>query len=1066
MGKLHLASLLSHLIPSPSHSELPNTSTTNLDQPLSTIEPLPLHPLVILPASVELAELWHRLKTADAQTDGQDWAIVSGEGKFLGLLESHRLLKFLLGGKEDRPTGEPPISPHLFSPLVSPGSGGEVLTLPIPWLVDVLDRLPWPLRLQTDDGMSVVDNVVWRSVVGANGRGEFTTGEGSEIIAPLPAIDSFREKTLNRSEANLEDRPHITSKDLNFPLAETCVLPGEVEPVWQFIKIPLPLRLSHIPGSLAEAIVEIPLHQKPTPEQSIAKLRDPPPSNGGKALWLVLARDVAEQQQLATELAAKNADLVRLNRLKDEFLACISHELKTPLTSVLGLSSLLKDQSVGKLNDRQARYAELIHRSGRHLMAVVNDILDLTRIETGQMELIAEPVRIEEVCSRAFEQATGREHLSSSATPGSGDDDRHFHLEIEPGLDTIVADELRLRQMLSHLLSNALKFTPKGRDIGLKVNRWESWIAFTVWDNGLGIPAEKQHLIFQKFQQLENPLIRQFEGTGLGLVLTQGIARAHGGDVTFISKEDHGSEFTILLPPCPPAANTSGVPVVRDKQLVLLVEAVPRFVESVTGMLSALGLRPCIARAGTDALEKARRLQPGAVLIDPLLPLLSGWDALTLIKSDPQTRHIPAVMMGTLADKKQALERHADGFLVLPVQEDALRDELTRLHCLQVNRESSPPAKLTVLRLIPTDNPSPNPLLADHITSDSSDNLRLLEAYDLDQAELLARIWQPHAILLDGISSMSDDVNGFLQELSEYPELGAVPLVTLDRLTTEAANKISGLSVFPCLQPVGADGSHRAPSSQLIDVIKVAAGMREKPTILVVDLWRLPEFGPPETEARGDEAEEGEPQRRLEHQEIGSPGVVVTFNPGRIHPSPAATNGLSTISSGNQSQDGAWLPALIQYLQTAGFKGTIASSWSEVWQQLQHQGVDLLVLYWPNRLQPSPILLEALRALGQVHSLPPVFVLRSRGFRPFTPATSVEKKSVLPVSGGVAIVKDGSFDLPEAESSLQNGTLDLDNGNMGGDFYSVVSSIAAKILPSSLSMSQLVHEIILSLQTR
>ncbi|HIK12944.1 MAG TPA: response regulator [Oscillatoriaceae cyanobacterium M33_DOE_052] len=786
----------------------------------------------------------------------------------------------------------------------------------------------------------------------------------------------------------------------------------------------------------------------------------------GPSLWLVLARDVAEQQQLATELAAKNADLVRLNRLKDEFLACISHELKTPLTSVLGLSSLLKDQSVGKLNDRQARYAELIHRSGRHLMAVVNDILDLTRIETGQMELIAEPVKIDEVCYRAFEQATGREHLSSSAAPPGTDDGRHWHLEIDPGLETIVADELRLRQMLSHLLSNALKFTPKGRDIGLKVNRWESWIAFTVWDNGLGIPAEKQHLIFQKFQQLENPLIRQFEGTGLGLVLTQGIARAHGGDVTFISKEDHGSEFTILLPPCPPSATTAGVPVVRDKQLVLLVEAVPRFVESVTGMLSALGLRTCIARAGTDALEKARRLQPGAVLIDPLLPLLSGWDALTLIKSDPQTRHIPAVMMGTLADKKQALERYADGFLLLPVQEEALRDELTRLHCLHVNRESIPPTKLTVLRLIPTENPSPNPLLADNMTSDHGDSLRLLEAYDLDQAELLARIWQPNAILLDGISLMSEDVNGFLQDLSEYPSLGSVPVVTLDRQTTEAANKISGLNVFPCLLPLAADGANRSPSSQLIDVIKLAAGMHEKPTILVVDLSRLPEFSPPET---GDRGEGGEPQRLFGHREIGREptGLSVAFNPGsRIHRSSeveAWSPNPYPNPQGNQN-DGAWLPALIQYLQTAGFKGTIASSWSEVWQQLHHQGVDLLVLYWRHGLKPSPSLLEALRDLGQVHSLPPVFVLRSRGERLFSPTTPVEKKSVLPLSGGVAIDEKGSFDLPEIESPLENGMEDLDNGNIGADFHSVVRSIATKILPSSLSMSQLLHEIILSLQ--
>jgi signal transduction histidine kinase len=244
---------------------------------------------------------------------------------------------------------------------------------------------------------------------------------------------------------------------------------------------------------------------------------------------LVLAQDLTEQQQLARELTAKNADLVQLNRLKDEFLACISHELKTPLTAVLGLSTLLKDQTLGELNNRQVRYAQLIYQSSRHLMAVVNDILDLTRIETGQLELLFEPVNIEAVCRRAFEQAKQARMIEHKMGEPLTEDvlDAQFTLEIEPGLDVLVADEIRLRQMLLNLLSNALKFTEIGHPIGLKVNHWGGWIAFTVWDTGIGIAAEKQHLVFQKFQQLENPLTRQFEGAGLGLVLTRRLARLH-----------------------------------------------------------------------------------------------------------------------------------------------------------------------------------------------------------------------------------------------------------------------------------------------------------------------------------------------------------------------------------------------------------------------------------------------------------------------------------------------------------------------------------------------------------
>ncbi|MFN7660720.1 MAG: sensor histidine kinase, partial [Dolichospermum sp.] len=257
-------------------------------------------------------------------------------------------------------------------------------------------------------------------------------------------------------------------------------------------------------------------------------------------LWLILATDVTEQQQLCKELATKNADLIQLNRLKDEFLACISHELKTPLTAVLGLSRLLVDQQLGQLNERQARYAGLIHQSGRHLMSVVNDILDLTRMETGQMQLTFTPVQIQVVCERAlsdvkniYQQNNKTQQLSPAENHNSSH--RQFSLAIEPGLEQMVADELRLRQMLAHLLSNAFKFTEVSGEIGLRVSRWEGWIAFTVWDTGIGIPEQQQHLIFQKFQQLENPLTRQFEGTGLGLVLTRALARLHGGDVIFLS---------------------------------------------------------------------------------------------------------------------------------------------------------------------------------------------------------------------------------------------------------------------------------------------------------------------------------------------------------------------------------------------------------------------------------------------------------------------------------------------------------------------------------------------------
>ncbi|MCY7285316.1 MAG: HAMP domain-containing histidine kinase, partial [Cyanobacteria bacterium CAN_BIN43] len=307
-----------------------------------------------------------------------------------------------------------------------------------------------------------------------------------------------------------------------------CPMKDGQDRVWQFVKIPM--------GSASEfKLATLDFSADASGRFAAGQVA----LSQADSLWLILAQDTTDQQQIVKELAAKNADLVQLNRLKDEFLSCISHELKTPLTAVLGLSSLLKDQALGKLNERQSRYAQLIHRSGRHLISIVNNILDLTRIETGQMELMPESLKLAAVCQQAYQLAqqlqAAEEEVETEVLVGAAEGKTQFNLEIQPGLELLVADELRLRQMLANLLSNALKFTAADGKIGLRVEAWEGWLAFTVWDQGIGIPADKQHLVFQKFQQLENPLTRQFKGTGLGLVLTQKLARLHGGDVTFTS---------------------------------------------------------------------------------------------------------------------------------------------------------------------------------------------------------------------------------------------------------------------------------------------------------------------------------------------------------------------------------------------------------------------------------------------------------------------------------------------------------------------------------------------------
>ncbi|MGI0485438.1 ATP-binding protein [Pantanalinema rosaneae CENA516] len=890
-------------------------------------------------------------------------------------------------------------------------------------LLELFDRLPLPLMLQTNQGQVVVQNLVWQEQVGellepeCVGRDAANVLETSEMEAPTPTgvPDPEFPQPFGTTAADprLAHAPLCYSGTKPNTCICVCALKNGQERIWQFIKIPLGAVLpkslidsSHWSMRLTELDDAEAAEQASCPFR-LATLTSTQPAEVGEAsvasveppeemLWLILAQDVTEQQQLARELTAKNADLVQLNRLKDEFLACISHELKTPLTAVLGLSSLLKDQTLGQLNQRQIHYAQLIYQSGRHLMTVVNDILDLTRIETGQLDLVFEPVNIPSVCSRAFDQAKQLWLVESKQDLAAADDCpiAQFSLEIEPGLETIVADELRLRQILVHLLSNALKFTEPDNPIGLKVGRWGGWIAFTVWDTGIGIPADKQHLIFQKFQQLENPLTRRFEGTGLGLVLTQRLARLHGGDVTFLSKESQGSQFTVLLPPAPAQPTrpsrlsdpddlsdfdqtfrspTGRVPLhtrasvgssqrssaaslspsasraaASSDRLVLVVEAAPPSIEALSEQLTGLGYRVVIARSGTEALEKARRLQPCIIFLNPLLPLLSGWDVLTLLKSNLETRQIPVVVTATTVDQEEARHSHANGFLSMPIAPKALQTVLQQFVAPSSAPKSRPTSsRLTILRLSPpllyNTHPSPwhgstldlNQLLHSH-------HYRVLEADDLEQAELLARVWKPDVILLDR-AVPNPDV--YFQQFSHHTFLAALPLVLLDPATTQAANQIPGLLVFPCLAAPDtkpfADGDPEV--SAVLRVVQVAAGYVWRPTVLAIDLATLPL----------------------------SPEATTSPTP-------------PTLTLGSLPQEAEWLQALMQYLQTAGFSGSIARSWQEVLYQVQSQSIDLLLIGCTTPELPGSVI-EQLLALHDLAIKPPVLVLDHRYSNPQDP---------------------------------------------------------------------------------
>ncbi|MEH2051370.1 sensor histidine kinase [Nostoc sp.] len=262
-----------------------------------------------------------------------------------------------------------------------------------------------------------------------------------------------------------------------------------------------------------------------------------PGSNGEPEFFLAMIEDITERKQTELKLRASQEAAEAASRAKSEFLATMSHELRTPLNAIMGLSQLLQQEIVGSLNEKQNEYVTSIYSSGEHLLELINDILDLSKVEAGKEELLLSPLPVSDLCNYAI--WTVRDRALEKGL--------QLTCKIDIEDDICIADERRIKQMLLNLLTNAIKFTPAGQ-VSLLVKKVPQGITFTISDTGIGIDSSQFQFLFEPFKQLDSRLNRQYEGTGLGLALTRKLARLHGGDVTVTSTLGKGSQFTLFLP--------------------------------------------------------------------------------------------------------------------------------------------------------------------------------------------------------------------------------------------------------------------------------------------------------------------------------------------------------------------------------------------------------------------------------------------------------------------------------------------------------------------------------------
>ncbi len=395
----------------------------------------------------------------------------------------------------------------------------------------------------------------------------------------------------------------------------------------------------------------------------------------------LICRDITTQKQTQQELAAKNLALEQASQHKSTFLANMSHELRTPLSSILGFSSVLLQQIYGSLNDKQLEYIQRMYRSGQHLLHLINDLLDLSKLEAGKVTLEIQSVDVAHLCDSTLE-------LLSDQIEGKG---LELHVAIQPNLAPLMADEQRVRQMLINLLSNAIKFSPNGGTIGLKAKTEDDRLLLVVWDRGMGIPEDKQGLLFQPFQQIESSWGRSHEGTGLGLALTRELAGLHGGTVECYSQFGRGCEFTIALPL---GLRQNSIEPDREESLqslrssaatsgyhLLIVEDRQDNAMLLQDILQHWGYRVHQVSNGEDALTWLESHHPDLILMDVQLPGIDGLALTRQIKADPTWKTIPVIAttaMAMVGDRDRCFEAGMDDYLSKPVNCDLLAAVLTK----------------------------------------------------------------------------------------------------------------------------------------------------------------------------------------------------------------------------------------------------------------------------------------------------------------------------------------------------------------------------------------------------
>ena len=483
-----------------------------------------------------------------------------------------------------------------------------------------------------------------------------------------------------------------------------------------------------------------------------------------------------ENARLFTEVEEQSRQLEIASRHKSQFVANMSHELRTPLNAIIGLTEMMVSNAARFGTEKALEPLRRVHRAGTHLLGLINQVLDLSKIEAGKLELSPETVNLAPLI----------DEMAGTARQLAEQNKDRLIVDCEENLGSIIVDAMRLRQILLNLLSNACKFTKEG-EVTLRARKvvdGRNWIEFAVADTGIGMTPDEQAKLFEEFTQADSSTARRYGGTGLGLAITRKLARMMGGDVTVASEPGKGSVFTVRLPGNPQAVVAepaeTGQPAGGD--CILVIDDDPTARELIADHLKAEGFSVVTASGGLEGLKRAKALRPTAITLDVMMPDIDGWSVLAALRQDSELAEIPVIMVTIVDEQRRGAALGAAGYLTKPIDRERLHRLVGRFR---------PPARPTRVLVVEDDQ-----IQRERVRSWLAGQQWIVqEAANGREALACLRDSRPDVILLD---LMMPEIDGFgtvaaLQKEQGWRDIPVIVITSRDLDATDRDRLNSGV---------------------------------------------------------------------------------------------------------------------------------------------------------------------------------------------------------------------------------------------------------------------------------